>query len=156
MLRAMLGVAIILTAALGGTAWAADGWRGPTVVLAPGDVSPLRGNIINPLGPSAVYRPLPRPPRPGANQLERDLRLELDRLPSRPPQMTMPVDPGPRLDITADPLGPRALPETQDQIDRARAAAALESFKTLRPNAPPTPLFEGELNRTLNPTDLGQ
>ena len=128
----------------------------PTVFIAPGDVTPLRGNILNPLGPSQVYEPLRPLPRPGVEALERDLRRELDRLPSRPPEGREPADPGSRLQITEEPLGRRALPATQDRIDRARAAAALEAFKTLRPNAPSTPIMERELDRIERPTGLGQ
>jgi hypothetical protein len=149
---------ILLTLSAAGLPGEADAgeWRGPTVFIAPGDVTPLRGNIINPLGPSQVYGPLRPLPRPGVEALERDLRRELDRLPSRPPEGREPADPGPRLQITEEPLGRRALPAIQDRIDRARAAAALEAFKTLRPNAPSTPIMERELDRIERPTGLGQ
>lgn len=126
----------------------ADEWRGPTVVIEPGDVTPLRGNIINPLGPSHVYRPLPPLAEPAIDALERDLRRELDRLPSRRGSARAPeTEAGRRLELAPDPLGPRALPARQDRTDRARAAAALEAFRTLRPNAPETPRLERDLDR---------
>ena len=49
----MVGCCLVLLAAAGEfRAHAADPSPGPTVVIAPGDVTPLRGNIRNPLGPS--------------------------------------------------------------------------------------------------------
>lgn len=119
---------------------AAGQGAGHTVVIEPGDVTALRGpNIRNPLGPSSVYAPLPPLPAPGAAMLERDLERDLERLPS---------------DVAARPVRP--IPQMRLEQDRERARAALEAFKTLRPNAPETPLFERQLDQVERPTRLGQ
>lgn len=154
-MRSIGALLVVSMAAAAGVAWGGE-WRGPTVVLEPGDVTALRGNIVNPLGPSHVYRPLPSLPQPGIEALQRDLRRDLDRLPGRRTDRSPAGEAGPRLKIAPDPLGPRALPAHQDRTDRARAAAALEAFRTLRPNARETPLLERDLDRLERPTDLGQ
>lgn len=146
-----------LPGTLPGALRAADGFRGPTVVIAPGDITPLRGNIRNPLGPSQVYEPLRPLPRPSVDALERDLERDLDRLQSR--SATAPLGPDPRAaprDLLAEPRGRSAPPDPRDVTDRARARAALEAFKTLRPNAPATSGLERALDRIERPTDLGQ
>lgn len=133
-----VGTALLLGA---GPATARDPFGGPTVVIAPGDVTPLRGpNIRNPLGPRSVYAPLPETRRTApARSLGRDLDRELRRLPSR---------------VTTRPA--QSLPTLRLEQDRERAAAALESFKALRPNAPETSILERRLDRIQRPTDLGQ
>ena len=148
---------IMLTAILPGAAHAADGFRGPTVVIAPGDITPLRGNIRNPLGPRQVYAPLRPLPRPAIDALERDLERDLDRLQSRSAAAPLGLDPGaPPRDLLAEPRGRSAPPDPRDVTDRARARAALDAFKTLRPNAPASSGLERALDRIERPTDLGQ
>lgn len=116
------------------------GSGGHTVVIEPGDITALRGpHIRNPLGPGSVYAPLSSLPPPGAAMLERDLERELGRLPSS---------------VAARPE--RAIPRMRLEQDRERARAALEAFRTLRPNAPETPLLERQLDRVERPTRLGQ
>ena len=152
----MVGCCLVLLAAAGDLrAHAADPSPGPTVVIAPGDVTPLRGNIRNPLGPSQLYAPVPPLPRPSVGALERDLERDLGRLPSRTLVRRPEPEAGPR-NLIERPEGPEALPAGRDAIDRARARAALEAFKTLRPNAPATPRLERGVDRLERPTDLGQ
>jgi hypothetical protein len=140
-LHTVMAVVVLAVVPFGHSdARAADSYGAPTVVIEPGDITPLRGpNIRNPLGPSSVYAPLPPLPQPRARALERALESELDRLPSR---------------TAARPDG--GLPELRLQQDRARARAALEAFKTLRPDAPSIPLLERRLDRVERPTRLGQ
>jgi hypothetical protein len=138
--RSVAALAWVLLPLMTGSALARDPFAGPTVVIEPGDITPLRGpNIRNPLGPSSVYAPIQPLPRPSVRMLESDLNRDLRNLPSR---------------TVAQPERP--IPTMRLENDRERAAAALEAFRTLRPNDPATPLLERQLDRAQRPTDLGQ
>lgn len=133
-------VLAVLMVAAHRPAVAAGPFGGPTVVIEPGDIIALRGpNIRNPLGPSSVYAPPVVPGPPPASTLQRDLERDLRRLPSR---------------TAARPELP--IPTMRLERDRERAAAALDAFRTMRPNDPATPLLERQLDRIERPTDLGQ
>ena len=58
-LAIVIATVVLMVLPFGHSPRAAD-LGAPTVVIEPGDITPLRGpNIRNPLGPSAVYAPLP-------------------------------------------------------------------------------------------------
>ena len=126
---------LIVALAAGVPTLAADLSRGPTIIIEPGDVTPLRSpRIINPQGPSHVTRPI-APPR----RIIPDPGYELDRLESR---------------VHQRPTGEIARYRVRRDLDVA--GQELRSLKTLRPQAGPIPLFERQLDRLQRPTRLGQ
>lgn len=134
MLVRLLSTILILLALAWSSPPVGAGESGPTVFVAPDDVTPLRRS-----DDTSLFRPHRVPPDGDARLLERRLEHDLERLPSR---------------TVARPEG--KIPERRLGRDLDASEQRLRTLKTRRPNASSLPLLERRLERLQRPTRLGQ